>query len=172
MNAKASSVILASVLALVGSPARMLAADPAPPASVEAADRQFLAALENGAPEPVASGAPDTTTPPVSPVKKHVAPKSSAAPVVKKEAASAKVAGTGPKKSAPSVKREASRASELVEVRKAIPVTVTTTTTYAPSVDRDDDDDHDRDHDEDDDHDHDRHDGFFDRLFRGEKIFR
>lgn len=55
--------------------------------------------------------------------------------------------------------------TEFVEVRRAIPVTTTTVVTTTRR-DHPDDDDHD---DDDHDHDHDRGNGFFNRLFSGER---
>jgi len=138
---------------------------------VEAADRQFLSNLERAddaqhaaeAPEPkrahpatapVAATAPaaaapapartrELTSKPVTPAKKPVA-----AP--QQPVATAQVKAEEVPKKQP----------EPVEIRRAIPVETTTTIVTTPAH-------RDRDHDDDRDND-----GFFHRLFRGEKIFR
>jgi hypothetical protein len=152
--------------------------------AAEAADKQFLANLER-----VEGGQSAAATPTVEVVKPAPAPVAEG-PAVKKETRVAKkpareVAPTAvvprestvrePAKVATATKKSSSRVSltrreeaparvEAVEIRRAVPVTTTVVTTIRR--DRAEDDDHD-----DDDHDRDRNhgNGFFNRLFSGER---
>lgn len=166
-------------------------ADPKAPTSTEAADRQFLANLER------TDATPRPVTPPVevekpvkptvvqfaapafrpaAPAKKSpartsensvVAPISSApakiSPARTSDLSDAAPVKKSPVRNAQSRREEPVATTDPVEIRKAIPVTTVTTTVTKSSR---------RDHDDDRDDDDDNGNGFFHRLFRGEKIFR
>lgn len=140
MNHQTLSIVFMSAIAM--SVPWAGAADLTP---VEAADRQFLANLEQ------AEGGKSPATPTIEVVKP--------APVAEGPAAKKGVKET-PARVATTAKKPSFRASqaparvEVVEIRRAVPVTTTAVTTRR---DRHEDDDHDP------------SDGFFNRLFRGDR---
>jgi hypothetical protein len=176
MNPKILSFACLSMLAVFRSTTDSVAADPVEtpvPASVQAADREFLAALETGATVNPAPAQPAT----VAPVTREV-PTSKAVAVTKKpsgavnreevpkKTAAAKTSAPSPK--APKAKRTApTPKTEVVEVRRAIPVERTTVVTTVKRHDSDDDDEEDEDEDRDEKREEarERDTGFLSRLF-------
>jgi hypothetical protein len=140
MNSKILSFACLSLLAILLSDPMAVAVEPEPPvpASVVAADRDFLNALENGAAVTPAPAQPAQSAQ-AAPTRAVTASKKSSSEVNREEVPKKPVTA---KTKAPKTKRTATaRKPEAVEVRRAIPVeraTVVTTTTVTRS-DRDDD---------------------------------
>ncbi len=167
MNHKILSFVFACGLAISTHGAR--AADAGAPGSVEGADRQFLTNLERGkdaqhpATEPAeidrARSAVTPTAAKEQPVKSDATVRTELPP---KKEQSPRVVTTLKKapELVPQLKsEEPSKKQEVIEVRKAIPVT-TVTTTVTKTARSEDQDDHADDN------------KFFHRLFHGERIFR